>query len=124
VIPSRNWKVDLIEESGDGVLYQDDCDFHKGVDIENSLKQKSFDDCVNHCLNVTQCTHFSYSSSNRMCSLKNAPLLTVREAVRDGTICGYIPRQRNLTLTNSLDNQTNTIHNKNGTNNSSNKYCS
>lgn len=37
VIPSRNWKVDLIEESGDGVLYQDDCDFHKGVDIGNSL---------------------------------------------------------------------------------------
>ena len=107
VIPVRDWKVDLIGESGDGVLYQDDCDFNKGFDIDEPTKQTSFNSCVTHCFSVKRCTHFTYQ--NGICALKNAHLLTDRVMVRDGEICGYIPsrwdanidddRQRNGTLT-------------------------
>ena len=52
----------------------------------------SFKDCIIHCFNVTQCTHFSYSSSNRICNLKNVPPLTDRiQTWRGGRRCGYIP---------------------------------
>ena len=91
-IPTRNWKVNRISESGDGLLYQDDCDFNKGFDIEKPTEQKSFNDCITHCFNMTKCTHFSYSSSNRICNVKNAPALTDREAVGiSDKMCGYIP---------------------------------
>ena len=98
IIPTRNWKVDRIGELGDGVLYQNNCDFDKKFDIENETKfQKSFNDCVTHCFNLTRCTHFSYSERNGMCSVKKASALTDREKAGRDIWCGYIPSRWNLT---------------------------
>ena len=94
IMPLRIWKTDLI---GDGVLFQNDCNFDNGFNIQEPMKQKSFNDCVSHCFNVSRCTHFSYSKSNEMCSLKKAPALTERMATEDGEICGFIPSRRNIT---------------------------
>ena len=101
VIPTRDWKVDRIGKSGDGFLHQDDCDFNTLFDIEKPREQNSFNDCVTHCFNVTRCTHFSYSN-NRICTVKNAPALTDREAVgiSDNMECGYIPSRLNSTSSN------------------------
>ena len=98
IIPTRNWKVDRIGELGDGVLYQNNCDFDKKFDIENEAKfQKSLNNCVTHCFNLTRCTHFSYSERNRMCRVKKASALTDREKAGSDKWCGYIPSRWNLT---------------------------
>jgi len=94
VVSTRNWKVD-VHPTDDGnssvVLYQNDCDFNMAFNIEEPQKLKSLDDCVTYCFNVTQCTHFSYNSTNSICRVKKAPALTGRLAVSGDKTCGYIP---------------------------------
>ena len=98
-----------IEQGNDhtnrSVLYQDDFDVRFDiVDInKQNTGQMSFNDCIIHCFNVTQYTHFSYSSCDRICSLKNAPPRTDRiQAWRRGRRCGFIPDRIQLEE-NSID---------------------
>lgn len=101
VITSRNWKSEVTRQRNGGsstFLYQNDCDFTKGNEIENS-DQKSYNDCAVHCFDMTtRCTHFTYQEQNGICNLRNAPALTDRVVVKGGgRICGYIPSRWNLT---------------------------
>ena len=97
VISTRNWKVDMrqIDSNSSVLLHQDDCDFNIGFDIEEPTEQKSFNDCIARCFSLKQCSHFSYSSSSRICYLKKAQarkrLRTDRVAAVGGRMCGYIP---------------------------------
>jgi len=113
IIPTRNWKVDRIGELGDGVLYQNECDFDKIFDIENETKlQNSFNDCVTHCFNLSRCTHFSYSERNRICSVKKAAALTDRVKAGGDKKCGYIPSRWNLTDDETYNQNNGTINSK------------
>ena len=96
VILNRNWNKLVLNQGDDGdnrttIVYQDDCDFNSRFDFENPTITKSFNDCVMHCVTLKRCTHFSYSSSNEICNVKNALLLTDRLEVGGGIICGYLP---------------------------------
>jgi hypothetical protein len=80
------------------LLYQDDCDFNIGFDIEEPTVQKSFNDFVTHCFSVRKCSHFSFSNSNGICNVKKAQALTDRVSAGGGRICGYIPDRLNSTF--------------------------
>ena len=102
-IPNRNWNIDRIGSVGDGILYQDKCNFNNEFNIEEPIIQMSFDDCIAHCFKLAQCTHFTYKD-NGMCSVKKASALADRLTEEKGRKCGYIPSRWNLTENETQEN--------------------
>ena len=94
-ISTRNWQADFVGSSGEGALYQENCDFQKGFEVEEPTQQKSLNDCINHCFNVTKCTHFTYQI--KICGVRKAQVFTDRLAVENNRMCGYIPSRLNKT---------------------------
>ena len=103
-IPTRNWNIDLIGPADDGVLYQENCDFNNEFDIQEPQNQSSLNDCIDHCFNFTRCTHFTYKTNNKMCSVKKASVFVDRLTAGGDQHCGYIPSRWDLTENNTQQN--------------------